>query len=215
MPTHPARLFAVIPAAGFSRRMGQPKLLLPLGGKTVIARLLEALALPENVATAVVMRRDDAALREEVARYGGWPVSPDVDPPDMRTSVEFGLQSVSERFSPHATDAWLMLPADHPVLDRAVLSELIAVWRRDRPRFLVPTYHGRRGHPLIARWDAVPLIQALPADQGLNRLLRDHADEVVSVPVENPGVLTDLDSPEDYERLRGMFPDGDIPTKSC
>jgi molybdenum cofactor cytidylyltransferase len=215
MPDVSPRLFAVIPAAGQSRRMGQPKLLLPLGGQTVIAWLLAALTRPEIAAVCVVVRRDDLALRDEIVRSGGWTVSPEVDPPDMRTSVEFGLQSVAERFFPRPDDGWLMLPADHPVLERAVLTELLAVWQRDRPRILRPTYQGRHGHPLIARWDVISLVQALPVDRGLNQLLRDHTDEVVSVPVDYPSVLTDLDDPADYERLRGMFPNGDNATESC
>jgi molybdenum cofactor cytidylyltransferase len=177
--------------------------------------LLAALTRPEIAAVCVVVRRDDVALRDEIVRCGGWVVSPEVDPPDMRSSVEFGLQSIAERFFPGPDDGWLMLPADHPVLEPAVLTELLTVWQRDRPRFLRPTYQGRHGHPLIARWDAVPLISALPADRGLNQLLRAQAMEVVSVPVNHPGVLTDLDDPADYERLRGMFPNGDNATKSC
>jgi molybdenum cofactor cytidylyltransferase len=182
--------------------MGRPKLLLPLGGQTVIARVLQALALPEMAATAVVVRRDDVPLREEAARHGGWVVSPDVDPPDMRTSVEFGLRSIAARFAPADSDGWLLLPADHPVLDRAVLSDLVTRWLMDRPRFLVPTHDGRRGHPLLVRWDVVPDVFALPPDAGLNRLLQQHPDQVVAHPVQNVGVLTDLDRPDDYERLR-------------
>jgi molybdenum cofactor cytidylyltransferase len=198
----PPCLFAIIPAAGHSRRMGRPKLLLPLGGQTVIARLLAALALPEIAATVVIVRRDDDPLREETARHGGWVVSPDIDPPDMRASVEFGLQCVAERFTPADSDGWLLLPADHPVLDQSVISELVTRWLHDRPRFLVPTCDGRRGHPLLVRWDVVPDVFALPPEAGLNRLLQQHPEQVVAHPVRNSGVLTDLDRPEDYERLR-------------
>lgn len=205
----PPRLFAVIPAAGLSLRMGRPKLLLPLGGMTVIARLLAALARPEIVAIAVVIRRDDVALREEVERHGGWAVTPDDDPPDMRASVECGLRAIQDRFQPQPVDGWLMLPADHPVLDYDALTKLIVRWTAQRPRFLRPVHAGRNGHPLIARWDVVPEIAPLPPEQGLNQLLRQFADEVVAVPVDSPGVLVDLDSPADYERLREMFPAGD------
>lgn len=202
MPDSPPRLFAVVPAAGHSRRMGRPKLLLPLHGRTVISWLLQALALPEIIAVAVIVRRDDVALRDEVARLGGWAVSPDIDPPDMRASVEFGLRCLEERFTPADDDGWLLVPADHPVLDRGIVAELTAAWLSLRPKFLVPTYNGRRGHPLLARWDTVSTVFALPADQGLNRLLHNHAEDVVTVPVANSSVVIDLDVPEDYERLR-------------
>jgi CTP:molybdopterin cytidylyltransferase MocA len=69
----PVRLFAVVPAAGHSRRMGQPKLLLPLRTSSVIARMIELLLRPEIAATVVVVRPDDEPLRAAVADGGATP----------------------------------------------------------------------------------------------------------------------------------------------
>ena len=55
-----ARLVVIVPAAGHSRRMGQPKLLLPLGDRPVIARLVEAFDHPSVLDVLVVIRPDDA-----------------------------------------------------------------------------------------------------------------------------------------------------------
>jgi molybdenum cofactor cytidylyltransferase len=195
------RVFAAIPAAGHSRRMGQPKLLLSLNGQTVIARLLAALELPAVVAKVVVLRRDDTALRTEVERAGGTPVCPPVDPADMRSSVEAAFAWIQATHHPADDDAWLLAPADHPVLDRDVIATLIRAFETERPRFLVPTCEGRRGHPLLARWDTVPDVLALPKDSGLNALLHRRPDEVRELPVNTATVLCDLDTPEDYERL--------------
>lgn len=197
----PMRTFAVIPAAGHSRRMGRPKLLLPLGDRTIIARLLAALDMPGMAARVAVMRRSDDALRTEVERCGGIVVSPAIDPPDMRSSVQAALEWIRDTFHPAAADAWLLAPADHPVLDRDVVTALLTAFESQRPRLLVPTCDGRRGHPLMARWDTVSDVFALPRDVGLNQLLRAHAAEVCELPVESRSVLCDLDTPEDYERL--------------
>ncbi|MBM81350.1 MAG: hypothetical protein CMJ78_12275 [Planctomycetaceae bacterium] len=89
-----SRLFAVIPAAGLSRRMGQPKLLLPLGESTVITRLLETLRVPEVTDIVIVMRRGDQDLFNEVQESGATIVQPDVDPPDMRDSVEHAIEAI-------------------------------------------------------------------------------------------------------------------------
>ena len=62
--SHPARLFAIIPAAGLSRRMGEPKLLLNLAGQTVIARLLNALDHPRMTSRSVVVRQSDIPDRK-------------------------------------------------------------------------------------------------------------------------------------------------------
>ena len=199
------RVFAVIPAAGHSRRMGQPKLLLPLGAQTVIARLLDSLELPEIVAKVVVLRADDLALRDEVDRAGGWPVCPAVDPPDMRASIEAGLLWIEQSQQPANDDAWLLVPGDHPVLDRGVIAELIGAFERVRPRFLVPTYQGNRGHPLLANWETVKDVRSLLSNAGLNALLRDQSSDVHEQPVNTATVLCDLDTPEDYERLCAQF----------
>ena len=88
---HTPRMFAVIPAAGLSRRMGRPKLLLSLGGQTIMARLVQAVQASEVSRTVVVARSDDAGLHTEVTNAGGCLVIPESDPPDMRTSVEHAL----------------------------------------------------------------------------------------------------------------------------
>lgn len=197
-----SRLFAVIPAAGHSRRMGRHKLLLPLKGRTVIERLLATLDRIEIIDRMVVVRQDDDTLREAAEAAGGTVVQPPVDPPDMRQSVEFGLQQIEDRHAPQPQEAWILVPADHPVLDPTVLEELIDEWNRRSCSILVPTYQGRRGHPTFFRWHLVDEIRnRLPPESGLNRLLSEHASEVCELPLDNPAVITDLDTPEDYAAL--------------
>ncbi|HUG92418.1 MAG TPA: NTP transferase domain-containing protein [Planctomycetaceae bacterium] len=199
------RLFAVVPAAGLSQRMGRPKLLLPLGDATVVARLLAALDHPAIAARVVVVRPDDEPLWTEVSRHGGFAVRPDVPPPDMRTSVAHALAAIAERFAPRADDGWLLVPADHPVLDAALIARLIDEWMRSRPEVLVPTCGGRRGHPTIFRWSVAGEVAALPAGVGLNALVRDAQRTVVEVELGESAVLLDLDTPADYEALAARW----------
>lgn len=133
-----SRLFAVIPAAGHSRRMGRPKLLLPYRGTTVIGQLLATLSHLQVVARCVVVRRDDDALKREAESHGGWVVQPEVDPQDMRASVEFALQQIAAREHPQADDGWILIPADHPLLTAALFDELLSAWDSARPTILVP-----------------------------------------------------------------------------
>ena len=196
-----SRLFAVIPAAGHSRRMGRPKLLLPYRGTTVLGNLLGTLADPQIAARCVVVRADDDPLRIEAESHDGWVVSPAVDPPDMRASVEFALQEIARRFDPQDDDGWMLIPADHPLLSSELLTELLTVWQRDQPDILVPSVDGRRGHPVIFRWRLVQALSEMPADRGLNWLLERFADRVREWPCQSPEVTQDLDTPEDYARL--------------
>ncbi|MEX0716112.1 MAG: nucleotidyltransferase family protein [Planctomycetaceae bacterium] len=200
-----SRLHAVIPAAGRSRRMGEPKLLLPLGGRTVLARLLAALERPGIAGRYVVVRPDDEVLAREAEACGATVVRPAVPPPDMRASVEAALDWIERRWSPAPDDGWLLVPGDHPVLDGAVIDALVAGWRTEDAadcEILVPVCGGRRGHPTLFRWRLAEAVRRLPENAGINRLLHDRAAEVRELAIENEAVLCDLDAPDDYAALR-------------
>ena len=201
----PPKLFAVIPAAGHSRRMGRPKLLLPLGSKTVIARLLDVIQRREVTETFVVVRQDDEELQREVESAGATVIQPPIDPPDMRDSVEFALQEIGRKHVPAPTDGWLLVPADHPLLDTSVMDSLIARWNQDNCEILVPCFQQKRGHPTFFRWMYADAVFQIPRDRGLNWLTRSNASKVVEFEVETPTVTIDLDSPDDYEQLQARW----------
>jgi molybdenum cofactor cytidylyltransferase len=194
-------MYAVVPAAGQSRRMGRPKLLLPLGSSTVIGRMLALLQRPEIAATIVVVRPDDEPLRAAVVTGGATPLQPEVAPMEMRHSVEYALRYLQGRYQPGLDDGWLLAPADHPMLDAAVLDQLIAAWRGSPGRIFIPVYRGKRGHPTIFPFRLAAEVFHLPADAGLNRLIKSYAGEIEQINVNSPGVVSDLDTPDDYERL--------------
>lgn len=191
------RIVAIVPAAGHSRRMGQPKLLLKLGEKTVIARVVEALRTAGIEKILVVVRSDDLPLAEEVRRTSAELVVPEIAPPDMRASVERALDALNP--AGNEWDGWMLIPADHPTLEPHVITQLIAAW--DRTRIAVPTWQGRRGHPTLFPWTTAVEVSQLPGDKGLNTLLRSQPDRVLEVPASSDGVLIDLDTPEDWERV--------------
>jgi molybdenum cofactor cytidylyltransferase len=200
----PARLFAVVPAAGQSRRMGRPKLLLPLGESTVIAQMLSVLKRREITATIVVVRPDDEPLRAAVSECGATPLQPIVPPPEMRQSVEHALRHIEARFHPRAGDGWLLVPADHPLLDPEVITRMITEWRHFPRKIVVPVYRGRRGHPTLFPYCMATDVFNLPQDQGLNSLVKMHAVDVLQIDTDSPAVVADLDTPDDYARLVGL-----------
>ncbi len=185
--------------------MGQPKLVLPVGNSTVIGRVLTALRDGGVTTSCVVVRRGDVALEEEIRRHGIEPLRPEFDPPDMRASIEHALAWIEPLFRPTADDAWLLLPADHPVMDASLIQRLTARWQSVDGDVLIPTCSGRRGHPLIARWSTIAAVRQLPRDVGVNTWLRSPSTRVTEWPVDDPRVLCDLDCPEDYQRLLAEF----------
>ena len=197
-------LFAIVPAAGLSRRMGQPKLVMDLAGKTVIERLLTTLSHPAIGETIVVFRQGDTDLADTLASLSVSHVNcvqPEIDPPDMRSSVEHGLEAVRRRHAPQPDDGWLLIPADHPVLDREVLDELVEAWQTTDEEILVPQHGKKNGHPAFFRWSIAARLGEIPNDKGLNWLRTAPGIRMRKLPVTSDSILIDLDTPEDYRRI--------------
>lgn len=200
------RTFAVIPAAGTSSRMGRPKLLLPLGGRSVLECVIAAVK-EAGVDTVLVVVGPHVRELLPVAREAGASVLElDEETADMRTTVQHGLDWLERHCEPSPDDQWLLLPADHPTLDPEIVRAVLQA-RLDAPdrSIVIPTYRGKRGHPALLTWRHVPSIRAFLPGQGLNTYMRQRADEVLEKPMPSDAVLVDLDTPEDYARLRERF----------
>jgi molybdenum cofactor cytidylyltransferase len=196
-------IWAVVPAAGRSTRMGRPKLTLPLGNRTVLEHVIAALRTGGADRVLVVAGPHVPELAPLAEEAGADVCRLPSETVDMRATVEHGLRWLEDHLRPRPDGAWLLAPADHPTLDVDVVRQLcVAYGREPGQTILVPTYNGRRGHPTLIEWRHVPGIQAMPAGQGLNAYLRAHAAQTLELPVASAGVLCDLDTPEDYERLR-------------
>ena len=196
-----ARLVVIVPAAGHSRRMGQPKLLLPVGDRPVIARLVEAFDHPSVLDVLVVIRPDDAVLAEAAAAAGAVGVRAPEPPPDMKASFRWGRDEMTKRWGAGEIDGWMLVPADHPVLDADLVGEVAEAWSVNRPPVLVPPHDGRRGHPTVFGVGLAPEVESIPDDSGLNWLGARCGEEGEEGELGRPEVLLDLDTPEQYEAL--------------
>ena len=196
-----SRIAALIPAAGHSRRMQSPKLLLPLHGRRVIDHLLDALV-PAVDTVFILVRRSDVALKDAFSAHPAVNVvEAETDPPEMRMSVEILLEEVDRRCTPAFHDGWLLTPADHPVVHPRVLRELIDSFALDPLAIHLPTFNGRGGHPTLFPWPLAERVKQLPQGEGLNSLRRLPGVRTSLHPTSEPSVLWDLDTPEDYQRL--------------
>jgi len=194
--------FAIIPAAGHSTRMGQPKLALPLGDRTVLEHVIAGLR-GGGVDHVLVVIGPHVQELAPLATRAGAELSLLPEPtPDMRTTVEQGLRWLEEHYHPRPDDYWVLAPGDHPSFGASIVSALLAVAGTGGKTIVVPVHGGRRGHPTVIAWKHVAGIRALSADDGINSYLRMHAAEALEVPVGDAGILDDLDTPADFDRLR-------------
>lgn len=187
---------AVVLAAGRSRRMGTQKLLLPIRGQPVIARIVDELQRSPLDGVWVVLGHEGGRIRDALGgRDVNFVTNPDAEG-DMLSSVRCGLRALPEPW-----DAVLIVPGDQPTVASKVVAGLIRCFQITRCGIAVPTYHGRRGHPiLIARQHREEILGHHEA-MGLRGLLQVHSAEVGEMGVDDPGVLDDMDLPEDYVRI--------------
>ncbi len=179
--------------------MGRPKLLLPWGRATLIEHVLSIWKASQVSRTVVVVRADDRELADVCRLCDVDVVIPSSDPLEMRTSVEHALRHIEQAYHPQTTDVWLLGPADLPHLATATIDQLLAAHLRDAPAILVPSFQGRRGHPVLFPWPLGRDVFHLAADQGVNALLGSHPLREVNCTDE--GILHDLDTPDDFRRL--------------
>jgi molybdenum cofactor cytidylyltransferase len=193
---------AIVPAAGASTRMGRPKLTLPVGGRPVIERVVTALRTGGADPVIVVTGPHDPAVAPLARAAGADVCELAAATPDMRATVEHGLRWLEERYHPRPDDAWLLCPADCPLLDAAVVRQLCEAYRSGTASILVPTHGGRRGHPVLMAWHHVAGVQGLAAGVGIDAYLRENAGCTRQVSVHDGGVLTDMDTPAEYDLMR-------------
>src|SRR5262245_47106694 len=175
-------IFAVVPAGGHSTRMGRPKAALPLGDRTVLEHVVAALT-GGGVDNVLVVVGSHVPELAPLAEAAGADVCRLTEPTaDMRATVEHGLLWLEDRHRPHADDAWLLAPADHPALAAAAVRQLCESYEAGPAEsILVPVHGGRRGHPTLIAWRHAHGIWASPAGQGINAYLRQHAAETLEV----------------------------------
>lgn len=199
--------FAIIPAAGRSRRMGQPKLLLPWADATVIEHVLAVWSKSRVDHVVVVVDPRDDALARLCARCGAHVVVPEAPPAEMKDSVRLGL-AWAQTHQPASDDAFLVAPADMPGLEHEIIDRLIdahvqSLTRRGGPSIRAPRYAAKRGHPVLFPWPLSAEVPRLGAGEGLNVLVERHGVQYVEA--ADDAIAQDFDTPEDYDRLRTRF----------
>ncbi len=198
---NPPRVFGLTPAAGVSRRMGEPKQLMPWAGGTileaVIATLrhadLDGVAVATNPAVAQALNLDEAGDLA-VAIVDGAQT-------EMIDSIARGVARLRARFNAADVDGFLVVPGDMPNLSAAAVTACAAAYRAAPGRIAVGRLAGKNAHPIVVPFAMAPLLDALHG-VGLKGLLTAHGDLVNPVPLADPGAKTDIDSPADYRAAR-------------
>lgn len=186
----------IVLAAGDSTRMGRPKALLDWQGKPLIKHVLDTARGGGCNDAFVVLGRDADSIRAG-GLLDGVKVLVNPDPSQGQvSSLRLAMRSLD-----FSTDCCVVWPVDCPLVKAADVSALItayAKWRASLMRILMPTYQGKRGHPMLVDIGFRQPFMELKPGQTARTVIDANPTQVKEVPTDNPGVLVDVDTPEEY-----------------
>lgn len=197
-------LSAVILAAGDSSRMGTPKAaLLTPDGDSFITRIVRTLRGANVHDLVIVTGRHHDAVLDALARDRVPPPRIVRNPDPSRGQLSSLLAGMDAVVTPH-TEAVMMTLVDVPLVRVSTVIAVMDVWRRTRAPIVRPAVGDRHGHPVIFDRAVLDEIRRAPLVAGAKSVVRAHEPEIVNVPVDDEGCVRDVDTPGDYEALRGQ-----------
>ena len=190
-------------AAGLSSRMGAHKPLMPLGDQSIIRTLIGRYRSCGVNQVVLVTGHNADALEEHVRDLGVLCRRNErYAESDMLESIKIGIRTyLEEGASPSDGDRILFTPCDIPLVSETTITTLLA----SDSDLCAPTMDGKRGHPLRLPRRILDQILSYEGDCGLKGALDALGLAIATIPVDDPGILLDADTPEDYERLKELF----------
>ncbi len=192
------KIAAVILAAGSSQRMGRAKQLLPVDGAPMLARVTDAVLAAGLDQVVIVLGAGADALAPVLVGQAATIVINRAWSEGIASSLRAGLASVSPE-----CDAVLFVPADMPRLSPAALRAIGTRFEATGKAIVIPTHQGQRGNPVLFARRLFAELAGLQGDRGGRVLFAGHAADIELVEIDDDGILLDVDTPADYERVAG------------
>jgi molybdenum cofactor cytidylyltransferase len=200
-----SEILGVVPAAGRSARMGNPKPLLEADGSTFLETVVSTLREGGVDVVAVGVREGSGPIHATAVRSGAQVLVPPAVDDGPIASVRAALAWWErEHGSLTAPGALVLLPVDHPKVRPGTVRAMIDAFRSDLAPLVVPAYREKTGHPVLFGRALLEELRGGELEEGARTVVRRHKDEARTVEVDDPGILMDIDTLPDYRRA---YPD--------
>lgn len=195
-----SRIAGVLLAAGGSTRFGQPKQLLDWNGVPLVAHIADAILLAGLDPAVAVLGCQAQAVQAALA---GRPLHIATSwrwESGLSASLQAGLAAL-----PPDVDGAIFVQCDQPFLSADLLRRLIARFEQGDALIVYPSHGGQRSTPVLFSRALFSELAAVSGDQGGRALIDRYADQAAAVEVDDPCLLADIDSPDDYQRLSQLW----------
>ena len=192
---------AIILAAGASSRMGRPKAGLPIGrdGETFVSRLISTMLAAELPEVIVITGATPEVTR--AAWRGQDPRVRFVDNPAWQSGQLSSLLTGLDVPSGVPIEAAVVTLVDIPLVSVETVKTLVQSWRATRAPIVRPARGDEHGHPVIFDARLFDELRGADPSAGAKRVVRQHAREILDVPISDDGAFRDIDTPDAYEQL--------------
>lgn len=191
---------AILLAAGRSRRMGRCKQLLPLGTTTVIGRCLETLRQGGVESIVVIVSEEGQEVADAAGEYCVRVAINRLSDGDMASSIRVGRDLLDADCS-----GVIIALCDCPLVTAATVASLLDRHALFPEAIIRPSYDASRGHPLLF---ARSILDELTEGMTLRDILGSNPQRIHDVAVDDPGILIDMDTPEDYRLVCTLLNQG-------
>jgi molybdenum cofactor cytidylyltransferase len=192
---------AIILAAGESKRMGQPKMLLPWGEDTILGQVITTYKAAGVEDILVVTGGAREQVDDIVRQHGARSIfNTQFSSGEMLSSLQRGLGFLSEAET--GVTAALIGLGDQPQVQEGSIRQICDAFHEHSTRLVVPSFQMRRGHPWLVERSLWGELLELKTSQSPRDFLNRHAAEILYVEMDTPSILADLDTPQDYQNAR-------------
>ena len=188
-------IWAIILAAGESKRMGFPKMLITFNGKTMIENVISNITGSDVDNTLVVLGAHSEAITDVIRKSGVKYCFNDIYKEGMLSSVQCGFRNL-----PSDIEAVLIFQGDQPFITPRVINTVIDAYRLSGKGIVIPVHEEKRGHPLLIDRKYRDETDKLDTREGLRSLAYRYSDDVLEVETDDPGILRDFDTYEEYSK---------------
>jgi CTP:molybdopterin cytidylyltransferase MocA len=173
--------------------MGTQKLLMPFRDSTIIETVIQNVlgSSVENI--MVVLGADSDEIKKATDHLPIHYCLNEEHETGMLSSVICGFRSI-----PEETGSVLIYLGDQPGIPPVITDTVIEAYNEEITGIVIPVYENRRGHPLLVDMKYRRNIEKLDFEKGLRSLMHLFPQDVMEVVVDEPGILVDIDTREDY-----------------
>jgi molybdenum cofactor cytidylyltransferase len=186
-------LWSIILAAGESKRMGSPKMLLPFKETTIIESVITNVLSSETDNILVVLGAYYDAVKARIINMPVKHCYNEYYKQGMLSSVKCGLRNL-----PLGIEAVLIFQGDQPMIGPEAINSVIKGFRSSHKGIVIPVHNERRGHPLLVDKKYRDEIEKLDSNDGLRSLSSLFSEDVLEIAIDDPGILRDIDTQDEY-----------------